>query len=149
MDEKTEFQHESYSDDLPKQIEQFDDTYDAHDPLNWGGLRKLSVLIVTVIWTLLGTSNMIVAGPTHFPVNEDLSVPIALTTYSIGGPLLAYGVASIIWVAFGNRFGVRLSFVETATIAGCLCLWDTKATSFGELVAATTLSSLFLPARRR
>jgi MFS family permease len=143
MDEKTEFQHESYPDDLPKQIEQSGDTYDAHDPLNWSGLRKLSVLIVTAIWTFLGTSNMIVAGPTLFPISEDLSVPIALTSYSIGGPLLAYGVASIIWVAFGNRFGVRLTFVGTATIAGCLCLWGAKATSFGELVAARTLSSLF------
>jgi MFS family permease len=143
MDEKAELQHKSYPDHLPLETEQSDDAHDAHDPLNWSGPRKLTVLIITAIWTFLGTSNMIVAGPTLFPISIDLSVPIALTSYSIGGPLLAYGVASIIWVAFGNRFGVRSTFVGTATVAGCLCLWGARAGSFGELVAARTLASVF------
>lgn len=116
---------------------------DEHDPLNWSGARKLLLLIVVAIWTFLGTTNMIIAGPTLFPISLALSTPLADTTYSIGGPLLAYGVASLVWVAFGNRYGVRLTFVGTSLIAGCLCIWGAKANTFGTLIAARTLASVF------
>lgn len=116
---------------------------DAHDPLNWSSARKLTVLIVTAIWTFLGTTNMIIAGPTLPLIAADLSTPIALTSYSIGGPLLAYGVASLVWVAFGNRYGVRLAFVGSSVIAGCLSLWGARASTFGSLIAARTLASVF------
>jgi MFS family permease len=137
MDEKLD---QSHLEEIPQEAEYNDD---VHDPLNWSAPRKLTVLIMTAIWTFLGTSNMIVAGPTLFPISQELNTPIGLTSYSIGGPLLAYGVASLLWVAFGNSYGVRLTFVGTATIAGCLCLWGAKASTFAELIAARTLSSFF------
>src|SRR5690348_10723979 len=90
--------------------------FDAHYPLNWSAARKLSVLIVAAIWTFLGTTNMIIVGPTLPAIAADLQAPMALTSYTIGGPLLAYGVASLIWVAFGNRYGVRLSFVSSSFV---------------------------------
>jgi MFS family permease len=124
-------------------VAQEENDHDAHDPLNWSGARKLLVLVVVAIWTFLGTTNMIIAGPTLFPISVDLSTPLADTTYSIGGPLLAYGVASLVWVAFGNRYGVRLTFVGTSLIAGCISIWGAKANSFGTLVAARTLASVF------
>jgi MFS family permease len=123
------------------QSDQYSD--DAHDPLNWSGARKLSILVVVAIWTFLGTTNMIIAGPTLFPISQDLATPITTTSYSIGGPILAYGVASLVWVAFGNRFGVRLTFVGSSVISGVLCLWGAKTSTFATLVAARTLSSAF------
>ena len=139
-DEKAEHRTQTYSEDTVQSLESSDD---LHDPLNWSGARKVSILVVVAIWTFLGTTNMIIAGPTLFPISLDFATPIATTSYSIGGPLLAYGVASLIWVAFGNRFGVRLTFVGTSAIAGSLCLWGAKTSSFGTLVAARTLSSVF------
>ncbi len=118
-------------------------TDDVHDPLNWSAIRKLSILIITAIWTFLGTSNMIIAGPTLFPIAKEFGVSLNITSYSIGGPLLAYGFASLIWVAFGNRFGVRLTFVGTSLIAGCLSIWGAKASTFAQLMASRTLASLF------
>lgn len=140
MDEKIEVPKSTLSEMAPFEGECSDD---VHDPLNWSGMRKLSVLIVTAIWTFLGTANMIIAGPTLVPMSKELDTAIALSSYSIGGPLLAYGVASLIWVAFGNRYGIRLTFVGTSAIAGCLCLWGAKASTFGSLIAARTLSSVF------
>lgn len=118
-------------------------TDDAHDPLNWSTVRKLSILIITAVWTFLGTTNMIIAGPTLLFVAKELDVSLNVTSYSIGGPLLAYGVASLIWVAFGNRFGVRLTFVGTSVIAGSLSIWAARAGTFGQLVASRTLASVF------
>ncbi|MCJ1301128.1 hypothetical protein MMC08_003927 [Hypocenomyce scalaris] len=140
MDDKTIPPTESHLEEIG-QGNEFSD--DVHDPLNWSAPQKLVVLVVTAIWTFLGTTNMIIAGPTLLPISVALNVPTALTTYSIGGPLLAYGIASLIWVAFANRFGIRLTFVGTSLIAGSLCFWGAKATTFGSLVAARTLASVF------
>jgi MFS family permease len=116
---------------------------DANDPLNWSTLRKLAIILTLAVWMFLGTLHMIIAGPTFFAVPAELHTPFALTTYLVGGPLLSYGVASLFWVATGNRYGVRLCFFLPAIIAGVFCIWGAKASTFGQLVAARTLASIF------
>ena len=115
---------------------------DANDPLNWSATRKFIIIVVVAAWTFLGTFNMIIAGPTLFPVAAELKTDFALTTYLVGGPLLSYGVASLFWVPTANRYGVRLSFVLSAFVAACFSIWGAKATTFGQLVAARTLASV-------
>ncbi|KEF59711.1 uncharacterized protein A1O9_04557 [Exophiala aquamarina CBS 119918] len=116
---------------------------DPHDPLTWSRGRKLTILLIVGIWILLGTTNMIIIGPALQIVPVEFNASFASSTYLIGGPLLAYGIASFIWVPLGNRYGVRLVFVVCALIAGCMNCWAAKATSFGSLVAARTLASTF------
>lgn len=116
---------------------------DPHDPLTWSLSQKLIILFIVGVWILLGTTNMIIIGPALQIVHVEFNSSFASSTYLIGGPLLAYGVASFIWVPLGNRYGVRLVFVVCALIAGCMNCWAAKATSFGSLVAARTLASTF------
>jgi len=116
---------------------------DPHDPLTWSLGRKLTILFIVGIWILLGTTNMIIIGPALQIVPVELNSSFASSTYLIGGPLLAYGIASWIWVPLGNRYGVRLVFTIGALVAGCMNCWAAKATSFGSLVAARTLASAF------
>jgi MFS family permease len=118
-------------------------TADVHDPLNWSTLQKLVLLNALGFWIFLGTANALINGSALSTISAEFSVPIADTTYLIGAVALMYGVGSIVWVAFGNRYGVRLTFVLTATAAGCMAFWGARATSFGSLMAARILSSLF------
>jgi MFS family permease len=119
------------------------DFIDGHDPLNWSTSRKLLILAIVGVWIFLGTANMIIIGPALGVVTEEFQSSPSASTYLIGGPLLAYGVFSFIWVPVGNRFGVRAVFVITAVVAGCMSCWGAKASSFGALVAARTLASGF------
>lgn len=120
-----------------------DSENDPHDPLNWSGLRKLSILAVIGVFIFLGTGNMIIVGPALQIIPKELNSSFDTSTYLVGGPLLAYGVASFFWVPIANRYGARLVFVSSAMVAGCLCIWAAKATTFGSLVAARTLASAF------
>jgi MFS family permease len=115
---------------------------DANDPLNWSTLRKVAIIIVVAARTFLGTFNMIIAGPTFFAVAAELETNLELTTYLVGGPILSYGVASLFWVAAGNRFGVRLCFLASSLAAAALSIWAAKTPTFGQLVAARTLASI-------
>lgn len=119
------------------------ETDDAHDPLTWSTPRKLTILFIVGIWILLGTANMIIIGPALQIIPQEFGSSFASATYLIGGPLLAYGVASFFWVPIANRYGVRFVFVATSLCAGCMSCWGAKATSFGSLVAARTLASAF------
>jgi MFS family permease len=116
---------------------------DPHDPLTWSLSRKLTILLVVGIWILLGTSNMIIIGPALQTIPLEFNSSFNTSTYLVGGPLLAYGISSFLWVPLGNRYGVRLTFVVAALCAGCMDCWAAKATSFGNLVAARTLASFF------
>lgn len=116
---------------------------DWHDPLVWSTVRKLTILFIVGIWILLGTTNMIIIGPALQIIPAEFGSSFSSSTYLIGGPLLAYGVASFFWVPLANRYGVRLIFVVTAIAAGGMNCWAARATSFGALVAARTLASAF------
>ena len=116
---------------------------DVHDPLNWSMPQKLLVLAVVCLWIFTGTTNGLINGSALYTIAGEFSVPIADTSYLIGGPSLAYGVGSIFWVAFANRYGVRLTFVVTSVVAACLAFWGAKATNFESLMAARVLSALF------
>ena len=118
-------------------------TTDPHDPLTWSASRKLTILLVIGIWILLGTSNIIIIAPALQTIPLEFGSSFDSSTYLVGGPLLAYGISSFIWVPVGNRYGVRLVFVVTALTAACIDCWAAKATSFGSLVAARTMASLF------
>ncbi|ETI25799.1 hypothetical protein G647_02573 [Cladophialophora carrionii CBS 160.54] len=116
---------------------------DSHDPLTWSVLRKLILLLVVGIWILLGTSNIIIIAPAIQTIPLEFHSSFDSSTYMVGGPLLAYGISSFLWVPVANRYGVRLVFVLAALVAGCMDCWAAKATSFGSLVAARTLASFF------
>ena len=116
---------------------------DVHDPLNWSMPQKLLVLAVLCLWIFTGTANGLINGSALYTIAGEFSVPVADTSYLIGGPSLTYGVGSIFWVAFGNRYGVRVTFVLTSVVAACMCFWGAKATSFGSLMAARVISALF------
>ncbi|OAP53744.1 hypothetical protein AYL99_12082 [Fonsecaea erecta] len=118
-------------------------TADVHDPLNWPALQKLLLLNALGLWIFLGTANALINGSALYSISAEFSVPIADTTYLIGAVALMYGTGSIVWVAIGNRYGVRLTFVLTATAAACMAFWGAKATSFGSLIGARILSSFF------
>lgn len=115
---------------------------DANDPLNWSALRKIIIITTVAAWTFLGTFQVIIVGSAFFDVTAEFHNNFAVNTYLVGGPVLSYGVASLFWVAVGNRFGVRLCFFASPIIAGCLSIWGAKATTFGQLVAARTLAGL-------
>ncbi|KEF55245.1 uncharacterized protein A1O9_08899 [Exophiala aquamarina CBS 119918] len=116
---------------------------DPHDPLGWRTARKLSILAIIGLWVFIGTFNMIIIGPALQIVPVEFNSSFSSSTYLIGGPLLAYGVASFLWVPLANRYGSRLVFVLTAIAAACMSVWGAKATTFGSLVAARTLASGF------
>jgi MFS family permease len=116
---------------------------DPFDPLNWSSIRKVLVLAVMCIWAIIGPLNMISVASAFFPISKELNISLTEATYLVGAPLLSYGVASLIWVALGNRFGVRLIFVLTSLIAGLFCIWGAKATNAASLIAARTLTSIF------
>ena len=116
---------------------------DPHDPLTWGLARKLGVIFVVGLWIFAGTFNLIIVGPALEIIPIDLHSSFASSTYLIGGPLLAYGVASFLWVPIANCFGVRTVFISTAVGAACMSIWGAKATTFGSLVAARTMASAF------
>ena len=117
---------------------------DPYDPLNWPTAQKLLILIIICVWSFMGTLNMIAVAPGFFAISKDFNSDINIATYLVGAPLLAYGVASLLWVATANRFGVRLVFVCSSFIGGCFSIWGAKSTSFGTLVAARTLASVFM-----
>ena len=116
---------------------------DVHDPLNWSSLEKMLCLMSMCIWIFIGPANILVNGTALPEIAEEFSVPIASTSYLIGGVSLAYGAASFIWVAFANRWGVRLTYVLCAFAAGLLSIWGAKATSFNSLITARILASCF------
>ncbi|OAP63485.1 hypothetical protein AYL99_02712 [Fonsecaea erecta] len=116
---------------------------DPHDPLSWSTARKLTILVVVGLWILLGTSNMIIIAPALQIIPVEFHSSFNTSTYLVGGPLLAYGISSFIWVPLGNRYGIRLVFVLGSLGAACMDCWAAKATSFGSLVAARTLASMF------
>lgn len=116
---------------------------DPHDPLTWSTAKKLTILLVVGLWILLGTSNMIIIGPALQIVPQEFHSSFDSSTYLVGGPLLAYGVASFFWVPLSNRYGVRSVFVCSSIAAACMNCWAAKATSFGSLVAARTIASAF------
>lgn len=117
---------------------------DPFNPLNWSPGQKALLFAVLVFWVYQGTSNMLNIAPAFFDIAAELNSSLTVSTYLVGGPLLAYGVASLFWVALGNRFGVRLCFVASSLISGVLCIWGAKANSFGSLTAARTLASAFM-----
>lgn len=115
---------------------------DANDPLNWSALRKVIIITIVAAWTFLGTLHMIIVGSAFFKITAEFQNNFNLTTYLVGGPLLSYGLVSLVWVAAGNRFGVRLCFFLSAIVAGCFSVWGAEATTFSQLVAARTLASM-------
>ncbi len=117
---------------------------DPFDPLNWPATQKLGILAALVIWVYQGTCNMLNISPAFFLISEDLNCSLNVVTYLVGGPLLSYGVASVFWVAAGNRFGVRKCLVFSSLASGLLSIWGAKATSFASLTAARTLASAFM-----
>lgn len=117
---------------------------DPFDPLNWPTWQKLALFAVLCIWAFQGPLNMITIAPAFFVIAEDLNCSLNVVTYLVGSPLLAYGVASLFWVALGNKFGVRKCFVISSLIAGLLSIWGAKANSFGSLTAARTLATAFM-----
>jgi MFS family permease len=132
--------------DVVQQKEQVgveNDDLDPHDPLTWSAARKVTILTVIGLWVFIGTFNTIIIGPALQIVPVELNSSFSSSTYLIGGPLLAYGVASFFWVPLANRLGSRLIFVSTAIAAACMSIWGAKATTFGSLVAARTLASGF------
>ncbi|KAK0758173.1 hypothetical protein N5P37_009474 [Trichoderma harzianum] len=116
---------------------------DPFDPLNFASWRKILILLVMCIWTIIGPLNMISVASAFFPISEELHMSLSSVTYLVGAPLLSYGVASLIWVSVGNRFGVRLVFVFTSLATGLFCIWGAVAKSSGSLIAARTLASIF------
>ena len=64
-------------------------------------------------------------------------------TYLIGAPLLAYGVASLLWVAVGNRFGIRNTFLVSTLAAALLSLGGALSQTFSQLIVLRTLASAF------
>jgi MFS family permease len=116
---------------------------DPFDPLNFASWRKILILLVLCIWTIIGPLNMISVASAFFPISEELHMSLNSVTYLVGAPLLSYGVASLIWVSVGNRFGVRLVFVFTSLATGLFCIWGALAKSSGSLIAARTLASIF------
>jgi MFS family permease len=116
---------------------------DPFDPLNFASWRKILILLVLCIWTIIGPLNMISVASAFFPISEELHMSLNSVTYLVGAPLLSYGVASLIWVSVGNRFGVRLVFVFTSLATELFCIWGALANSSGSLIAARTLASIF------
>ena len=116
---------------------------DVHDPLNWSTTQKIMLLMAMNIWIFIGPANILINGGALSKIAQELSVPVADTSYLIGGASLAYGFGSFVWVAFANRWGVRLTFVLCAFAAGLLSIWGARATSFGSLIGARILASLF------
>jgi MFS family permease len=146
VDMKTQSETQSYNADIEEleaKIEPAMSATDPHDPLNWTTLRKLSIMLIVGLWIFLGTTNMIIIGPALQIVPQEFNSPFSTATYLVGGPLLAYGVASFFWVPIANRYGVRTVFVLSAALAGGMCIWAARANSFGALVAARTLASAF------
>ena len=82
-------------------------------------------------------------SPAFVVIAGDFGSSMNTVTYLVGAPLLAYGVASLIWVALGNRYGVKISFVFTSLATGLCCIWGAKANSFASLVTARTFASVF------
>lgn len=127
-----------------QELEQEQDApIDPHDPLTWSTGRKLTIMLIVGLWILLGTSNMIIIAPALQTIPVEFNSSFDTSTYLVGGPLLAYGISSFLWVPVGNRYGVRLVFVLSALGAGCMGCWAARASSFGSLVAARTLASFF------
>ena len=115
---------------------------DANDPLNWSSLQKFLIIFTVGVWIFNGTLSLIIASPTFVPVSAEFGVQFASTSYLVAGPLLAYGMASLFWVAAGNRFGVRLCFLLSSIVAGSISIWGAKSGSFGQLIAARTLAAI-------
>ncbi|KAJ9602622.1 hypothetical protein H2200_012815 [Cladophialophora chaetospira] len=118
-------------------------TDDAHDPLNWSAPRKLLCLGSMCIWIFIGPANILVNGTALPEISTTFNVPIASTTYLIAGVSLAYGFASLWWVAFANRWGVRFCYVMCAFAAGLLSIWGARANSFASLIISRILASCF------
>jgi MFS family permease len=116
---------------------------DPFDPLNFSPMQKITILLVLCIWTFVGTFNMITVASAFYPISQDLDMSLTTTLYLVGCPLLAYGVASLIWVALGNKFGVRLIFLITSLAVGLFSIWGAEANSTAALIVARTLASVF------
>ncbi|RFU27153.1 hypothetical protein B7463_g9177, partial [Scytalidium lignicola] len=116
---------------------------DPHDPLNWSPTQKFIILLTTAVWSFIGTAFTTIVAPALQVITDDLGNDFSVSTYLVGGPILAYGVTSLIWVPLGNRFGVRFVFVGCALVAGLLSIWGAKATSFSDLAASRTLANGF------
>ena len=115
---------------------------DANDPLNWSTTRKLLIIATVGVWIFVGTLSLIIPSPTFVPVSAELGIAFNFTSYLVSGPLLAYGMASLFWVATGNRYGVRLCFILSAVVAGCFSIWGAKAPTFSQLITARTLAAI-------
>jgi MFS family permease len=119
---------------------------DPFDPLNWSTSQKLTILAIICVWSFMGTLNIINVAPAFFAISEDLNCSLSAATYLVGAPLLAYGMGSLIWVALGNRFGVRTMFVLASFVGGVFSIWGALSSNYASLVAARTLASLFMAA---
>ena len=117
---------------------------DPFDPLNWSSLEKTVVLAILCCLAFVGTCHAIMIAPAFGATVETFGEDFNLTTYLVGAPLLSYGVASLFWVAIGNKIGVKKTFAGSMLIGGLLSVWAAKASSFGQLVAARTIISFFL-----
>lgn len=115
---------------------------DPFDPLNFSRWRKFMILVVLFIWSGVGSIHQVPVAPAFHIIAEELDISLQRATYLVGAPLLAYGVASLIWVAAGNRFGVRLVFLVTTFLAGIFCVWAALSHSAASLIAARTLVSV-------
>jgi MFS family permease len=117
---------------------------DPYDPLNWPVVQKLGILFVICFLGLIGPLNVSAIAPSLLVIAEELKCEVALTTYLVGGPLLAYGVSALFWVAVANTFGVRLVFVVATLIGGLLSIWGAMANNFASLAASRTLATVFM-----
>lgn len=116
---------------------------DVHDPLNWSSWEKILCLASMCIWIFIGPANILVNGTALPEIAQEFNVTLASSSYLIGAVSLAYGVASFIWVAFANRWGVRFTYVLCAFAAGLLSIWGARSTNFGSLISARILASCF------
>lgn len=112
---------------------------DPFDPLNFSRWRKFMILVVLFVWSGVGCIHQVPVAPALAIIADEFNISLQEATYLVGAPLLAYGVASLIWVAVGNRFGVRITFLVTSFLAGIFCVWAALAQSAASLIAARTL----------
>lgn len=112
------------------------------DPLNFSSWRKFMILVVLFVWSGVGAIHMVPVAPAFSIIAGEFGMSETSVTYLVGAPLLAYGVASLIWVAAGNRYGVRVVFLFTTATTGLFCVWAAKSQSAASLIAARTLASI-------
>ncbi|KAL6251955.1 hypothetical protein RBB50_002165 [Rhinocladiella similis] len=119
---------------------------DPHDPLNFPFWQKASLLAILSYWAFLGTTNLIIVGPSFFELNQHYGASFTELSYTINGPLVAYGAGCLFWVPFSNIYGLRACFLVSSLCAASISIWAALASTFGEFVAARVLAAFFYAA---